>query len=212
MRARAFIICTRIISFSLENPSRGLSVPLAADSVEPVFATCKSGAAKNKISSFSVFLSPLLFPSLFCSSFLSPFFRLSPPLRSLILSVRVPLGTLRLGRSEESSGVLDRSLVDPDNHRPIINGRFYCQVATMESRSLPSIASSRRAFFLLSLSPFLSSFLLRCLFSDAQKNARRLSLYIVAVIGRIGIGGEPVYLFAAPLLEVTRRPLGWIGW
>lgn len=31
------------------------------------------------------------------------------------------------------------------------------------------------------------------LFSDAQKKAARLSLYIVAVVERIGIGGEPVY-------------------
>lgn len=82
-------------------------------------------------------------------------------------------------------------------------------------RGLPSIASSRRAFFPLSLSLSLSISLflpssLAVLFSDAQKNATRLSLYIVAA--RIGIGGEPVYLFAAPLLEVTRRPLGWIGW
>lgn len=96
------------------------------------------GAAKNKISSFSILLSPLLSLSLFRSSFLSPFFRLSPPLRSLILSVRVPLGTLRLGRSEESSGALDRSLVDPDNHRPVAKSPEH---RVLEARILPSFLS-----------------------------------------------------------------------
>lgn len=73
---------------------------------ETGFCDVQSGAAKNKISSFSVFLSPPL-PSLSLSLLFVLSLALLPfvfPLRSLILSVRVPLRTLRLGRSQESSG------------------------------------------------------------------------------------------------------------
>lgn len=59
-----------------------------------------------------------------------------------------------------------------------------------------------------SLFPFSpSSFLLDGLFSDPQKNATRLSLYIVP-----GLGPAANLSTYLPLLEVTRRPLGWIAW
>lgn len=154
---------------------RGLSVPLAADSVEPVFAALLKIRYLPFLSSFHRSFPSL---SLFRSSFLSPFFRLSPPLRSLILSVRVPLGTL----SRPFRGIFRRvrSIVGRSRQSP--TGR------EVSRGSRPRDAHS-------SLFPcaFLDS-----LFSDAQKNATRLSLYIVPrIVERIETG-EPVYLFAAP--------------
>ena len=98
------------------------------------FCDVQSDAAKNKISLLSLCL-PFTAPfrsSIYQSlSLARPFSRPSSVCLSsslFILSVRVPLRTFRLGRSKEPSGGeggarLDRSLLNPDNHRPIIDGR-----------------------------------------------------------------------------------------
>lgn len=237
MRARFYHLHIRIISSFLENPSRRLSVPFTADSAEPVFAMCKAALLKIRyLLSLSSFHRP--FPSFYLSLSLSRLFScpssvcLSSSLfnpssfafrfeRSVSVVLRYPPGG---GGGRGDTGVLDRSLVDPDNHRPVVNGRLVLLSSRdiVEKRSLPEhrVLETRILSALsLSLSLFLSlpsslslaegAPFLRCAekrgatFSLLHRRRRRADWdrrRTCLPIRRAAPGGH------------ASCPLGWIGW